>query len=53
MDGGDVATETELTAELRRAQMRGEGLPSSVSEHGREKWFAGEAEELWWWCWSG
>ena len=23
------------------------------ASHGREKWFAGEAEELWWWCWSG
>ena len=42
MDGGDVAMETELTAELRRAYTRCGGLPSAVSGHGKKQWVAGE-----------
>ena len=36
MDGGDVATEMELTAELRRAQTRGDGLPNANGGHGKK-----------------
>ena len=41
MDGDDVATETELTAELRRAYTCGDGLPSAVNGHGKKQWVAG------------
>ena len=53
MDGGDVATETGLTTELRRACMRCGGLPSVVSRHGKKQRGAGETVELLRWCWSG
>ena len=47
MDGGDVATETGLTAELRRARMRCGGLPSAVSGTG-----GGSALLGWWWSYG-
>jgi len=50
VDGGDVATETGLAAELRRASARRGCLPSATSGHGRRQWVAGVAVELlrWW-----
>jgi len=47
MDGGDVATETGLTAELRRARMGCGGLPSAVSGTG-----GGSALLGWWWSYG-
>jgi len=47
MDGGDVATETGLTAELRRARMRCGGLPSPVNGTG-----GGSALLGWWWSYG-
>ena len=46
VDGGDVATETGLAAEVWRARTRCGGLLSATSGHGRRQWVDGVAVEL-------
>ena len=48
MDGGDVAMETGLAAELRRGIARRGGLPSSNSVHWWTLWFAEDLVVLLW-----
>jgi len=48
VDGGDVATETGLAAELQRGIARCSGLPSLNNVHWWMLWVAGDLVVLLW-----